>query len=80
MVAPAAAAAVGITGDHNQSPLSRGSPADPKDQSPVSDNATVEQLERASRGGGQQWDQMVPDTNSDTAGPGEIDTAGEQGC
>lgn len=35
---------------------------------------TVDQVEAAA--GGQEWGEQVPDTNSDTAGSGGVDTAG----
>lgn len=36
---------------------------------------TVGQVEAAA--GGQEWGEQVPDTNSDTAGSGGVDTAGK---
>ncbi|WIA38230.1 hypothetical protein OEZ86_001574 [Tetradesmus obliquus] len=51
--------------------------AEGRDASPVSDDATVDELEKgsSSSSGGMEWGQQVADTVADTAKAGEIDTA-----
>lgn len=51
--------------------------AEGRDASPVSDDATVDELEKgsSSSSGGVEWGQQVADTVADTAKAGEVDTA-----
>jgi hypothetical protein len=67
-VKAASGAAAGFDHAHQQ--------AGGRDASPVSDDATVDELEKGDgSSGGAEWGQQVADTTADTAKAGQVDTA-----